>query len=140
MCKEVIAMIYEAVMNYLKSEYESGMTQEEMAKKHGVSQGQIQRVLSGERTTAGFTLQTLDKMFPRAEIFLDGITQNITNSGNANFAQTISGNIDQSRHGTERNDGGLINRIISEVLDHEDFNAEEKIKFMKFVKNIEDLQ
>jgi transcriptional regulator with XRE-family HTH domain len=116
------------------------MTQEEIARKHNVQQSHIQKILSGSRSASGFTVQTIDKMFPRAEIFLDGITQNITNSGNANFAQTISGNIDQSRHGTERNDGGLINRIISEVLDHEDFNAEEKIKFMKFVKNIEDLQ
>jgi transcriptional regulator with XRE-family HTH domain len=125
-------------MEYLQSEYASGMTQEEMAKKHGVSQGQIQRVLSGERTTAGFTIQTLDKMFPKAEIYLEGNSQTINASGNANVAQTISGNIDQSRHAF----GGTntLDKILTKVLDHDEFNAEEKVKFMKFLKAIEEVE
>lgn len=133
-------MIYKTVMEYLQSEYASGMTQEEMAKKHGVSQGQIQRVLSGERTTAGFTIQTLDKMFPKAEIYLEGNSQTINASGNANVAQTVSGNIDQSRHVETVEHSGIIGKIMEKVLDHEEFDAEEKVKFMKFIKKIEDLQ
>lgn len=131
-------MIYKTVMEYLQSEYASGMTQEEMAKKHGVSQGQIQRVLSGERTTAGFTIQTLDKMFPKAEIYLEGNSQTINASGNANVAQTVSGNIDQSRHAS----GGTntFDKLLTKVLDHDEFNAEEKVKFMKFLKAIEEVE
>ena len=133
-------MIQQAIIDCLRSEYESVMTQEEIAKKHNVLQSHIQKILSGARSASGFTVQTIDKMFPRAKIFLDGITQNISTNGNSNFAQTISGNIDQSRHGERKDDTGIINRIMSAVLDHEDFSAEEKIKFMKFVKQIEDLQ
>jgi hypothetical protein len=29
---------------------------------------------------------------------------------------------------------------MEKILDHEEFEAEEKIKFMKFIKTIEDLQ
>jgi hypothetical protein len=95
-------------------------------------------VLSGERTTAGFTIQTLDKMFPKAEIYLEGNSQTINASGNANVAQTISGNIDQSRHAF----GGTntLDKILTKVLDHDEFNAEEKVKFMKFLKAIEEVE
>lgn len=133
-------MIYKTIMDYLQAEYDAGMTQDEMARKHNVTQCQIQRVISGKRTAAGFSVQTIDKMFPKAVIHLDGITQNITNSGNANFAQTVSGNIDQSRNGAANNDSELINKMLTNVLDHEEFTAEEKIKFMKFIKKIEALQ
>lgn len=133
-------MIHKTIRDHLRAEYDSGMTQAEMAQKHNILQSQIQKFLSGERTASSFTVQTIDKMFPRAEIFLDGITQNITAGNNANFAQTTSGNIDQSRHGSCNDDSGIICKIMEKILDHEEFEAEEKIKFMKFIKTIEDLQ
>ena len=133
-------MIQKTIIDYLQAEYDSGMTQEEIAQRHNLKQPQIQKILSGDRSAAGFNVQTIDKMFPKAVIHLDGVTQNITNSGNANFAQTLSGNINQSRHGAASEDSGIIGKIMEKVLDHEEFNAEEKVKFMKFIKKIEDLQ
>jgi transcriptional regulator with XRE-family HTH domain len=131
-------MISKKVTDYLRAEYDSGMTQQEIAEKHNIIQSHIQKILSGERRAGGITLQTLDKMFPQAEIYLDGNTQTINASGNANVAQTISGNIDQSRHAS----GGTntLDKILTRVLDHDEFNAEEKVKFMKFLKAIEEVE
>ena len=131
-------MVSTKIMDYLRGEYNSGMTQEEIAQRHNVGQSHIQQILSGARTTSGLTIHTLDKMFPKAEIFLDGNTQTINASGNANVAQTISGNIDQSRHAG--NTSNAISKLLDRILDHEEFTAEEKIKFIKFLKLIEDIE
>jgi CRISPR/Cas system CSM-associated protein Csm2 small subunit len=131
-------MISKKIIDYLRDEYDSGMTQDEIAKKHNVRQGQIQRILSGQGDAYGFSMQTIDKMFPKAEIYLDGNTQTINASGNANVAQTISGNIDQSRHASGCTN--TLDKILTRVLDHDEFNAEEKVKFMKFLKAIEEVE
>ena len=131
-------MISQKIIDYLRTEYDSGMTQEEMAKRHNVRQSQIQRILSGQGDVYGFSMQTIDKMFPKAEIFLDGNTQTINANGNANVAQTISGNIDQSRHTDTTSN--TISDLLSRILDYEEFTDEEKVKFMKFLKFIEEIE
>jgi transcriptional regulator with XRE-family HTH domain len=52
-------------MNAIKTEYESGKTQEEIARKHNISQVIVNRLLSGKRSVGGLTLNTVCKMFPR---------------------------------------------------------------------------
>ena len=64
--------ISRSVYETLNQEYQSGMTQEEVAAKHHVRQGQIQKLLSNARSADGLLLKTLDKMFPNASINLYG--------------------------------------------------------------------
>ena len=123
-------MIQKQVMDYLRTEYDSGMTQDEIAKKHNIIQSQIQKILSGERTAGGITLQTLDKMFPKAEIYLEGNSHTINAQGNAYVNHVRGGNIDQSQHNVERNGS----KLLSEILRYDKFSAEEKVKFMQFVE------
>lgn len=65
-------MIQEDILKALQMEYQSGKTQCELAKTHGVTQTYIQCLLSGKRKPEGITLGTLQKMFPRARLDLKG--------------------------------------------------------------------
>ena len=76
----------------LRAEYEGGMTQEEMAKRHNIAQGQIQKILSGKRTVAGLSLETFCKMFPRATVNLDGSNTAIADRGSTAIANAGTGN------------------------------------------------
>lgn len=60
------------IFDCLLNEYNSGMKQTEMAKKHNVSQQYICRLLSGKRSCADLTIKTLTKMFPLATLNLNG--------------------------------------------------------------------
>lgn len=64
--------IIQQVENVLIDEYNSGMTQEEVAAKHNVKHAQIQYWLSGKRNIAGISLRTFVKMFPKATVNLTG--------------------------------------------------------------------
>lgn len=65
-------MIKKTIMNAIKTEYESGKTQEEIARKHNVTHVIINRLLSGKRSVGGLTLNTVCKMFPRMSVNLNG--------------------------------------------------------------------
>lgn len=57
----------------LRGEYNTGKTtQQEIADRHHVKQSQIQKILSGERSVSGLSIATIEKMFPRATINLNG--------------------------------------------------------------------
>ena len=65
-------MIQKTILEALKAEYESGKTQEEIARIHNVSHVQINLLLSGKRKVGGLTLNTVCKMFPRMSVNLNG--------------------------------------------------------------------
>lgn len=133
-------MYKKAIEKKLQEMHCQGMTYQEISHHTGISASNVAGIINGRRPVKNPSIDLFLKLFPNTKISFDGITQNITNSGNANFAQTLSGNIDQSRHGSCNEDSGIIGKIMEKVLDHEEFNAEEKVKFMKFIKKIEDLQ
>ena len=69
------------IESILRSEYDSGKTQQEMAETLHISQQYIQQLLSGQRKVSGLTLKILMKMFPRATLNLQGDTVIAENSG-----------------------------------------------------------
>lgn len=71
------------ILDCLLNEYNGGMKQTEMAKKHNVSQQYICRLLSGKRSCADLTIKTLMKMFPLATLNLNG-------DGNSTITQVAS--------------------------------------------------
>ena len=60
------------IKDYLLNEYNGGMKQTEMAKRHNVSQQYICRLLSGKRSCEDITIKTLMKMFPAFTLNLNG--------------------------------------------------------------------
>ncbi|MBQ7731451.1 MAG: hypothetical protein IJT68_06400 [Lentisphaeria bacterium] len=75
--------IAQTVFETLRQEYDSGMTQEEVAAKHHVRHSQMQPILSGKRSAGGLRIETLDRMFPNATINLNG-------NGNNTITQVAS--------------------------------------------------
>ncbi len=100
--------IAQTVFETLRQEYDSGMTQEEVAAKHHVRHSQMQPILSGKRSAGGLRIETLDRMFPNATIDLNGNistsqtgTNNVVvhgeNSGTVNNGTQVSPRIMQSQ-------------------------------------------
>jgi transcriptional regulator with XRE-family HTH domain len=133
-------MYKKAIEKKLQEMHCQGMTYQAISNHTGISASNVAGIINGRRPVKNPSVDLFLKLFPKAKISFDGATQTINASGNANVAQTVSGNIDQSRHVETVEDSGIIGKIMEKVLDHEEFDAEEKVKFMKFIKKIEDLQ
>lgn len=85
-------MIARQIEDVLKNEYRNGSTQVEMSRKFNCDQQTISRLLSGQRKFGGLTLDTVQKMFPRAIIYFNGDKVEINNnSGTA--AGIVHGNM-----------------------------------------------
>lgn len=85
-------MISKQIESLFRQEYGDGMKQAEMARKFNCDQQTISRLLSGQRKFGGLTLDTVQKMFPRAIIYFNGDKVEINNnSGTA--AGIVHGNM-----------------------------------------------
>lgn len=85
-------MISKQIESLFRQEYGDGMKQSEMAIKYHSDQQTISRLLSGQRKFGGLTLDTVDRMFPRAIIYFNGDKVEINNnSGTA--AGIVHGNM-----------------------------------------------
>lgn len=89
--------ISDEIFARIQKDYDNGITQEQIAHKYNVDQQRINRVLSGKRKVSGFTIATLEKMFPHAVIYLDGVppakTQNEDQSVSINDNSGIANGI-----------------------------------------------
>lgn len=120
----------EQIKEAIQSEYGAGMTQEELAKKHHVSQQHIQRLLSGQREYSGLTLATIGKMFPGATLHLHGDPVVANNSGiNHGVVGVNNGSLQQSSAEAFRD------RAIRAILDL-DLSPEISILILKTLKNL----
>ena len=125
-------MIHKTIIDYLQAEYDSGMTQAEMAQKHKIAQSQINRILAGDKNACGFSIQTLDKMFPNAEIFLEG--QNNISGSHIEGENFNAGGCKNSI--VTNNNYGNTSQLASKFLNSEKFSAEEKIKILQFLEEV----
>lgn len=82
--------IDDTIIKILSEEYASGLTLDELAKKHGVSHVYIHRLIYGARPASGITLETLYKMFPNAVIDLTGNSGNAVINSGANASGCIN--------------------------------------------------
>lgn len=79
--------IYESCRQALKEEYAKGATQEELARRAGISQTHINRLLNGRSSFATLKLETLLKLLPSAQLAvgspLHGVgIQSVSGTGN----------------------------------------------------------
>ena len=78
--------IAEAVKKIISDERAAGHTLQQIADKFHIPQPHVANLLNHRRTFEGITLGTFAKMFPRAEEFLDGPSEGITQNGHHNAA------------------------------------------------------
>ena len=111
----------------LKREYDSGLTQVEIAAKHHVRQSQIQSILSGKRPAGGLQLDTVDKMFPNATVDLYGDNGSIHQDHNNE--SVVDGN-----RGTISLDQDSISAVIDIIMASDKLTSDEKVKVFNVLK------
>ena len=128
-------MIQKTILEALKAEYESGKTQEEIARKYNISQVIINRLLSGKRKVGGLTLNTVCKMFPRMSVNLNGGDCPVVIAKN-NAMAVNAANAHHNNFLSAQND--VTDKIISAVMASDRFDPAAKVELYNIVKNIKD--
>ena len=122
-------MIQKTILEALKAEYESGKTQEEIARIHNVSHVQINLLLSGKRKVGGLTLNTVCKMFPRMSVNLNG--------GNCPAVVADNNSIAVNGHSNnffDRNFSEYSQKIIDAVMTSDKFDAQVKVELYNIIQ------
>lgn len=97
--------IYDSCQEALKVEYAKGVTQEDLAKRAGISQSHINRLLNGRSSFKDIKLETMLKLLPQASVSVGDlqIINNGTNTGVIGITTTPSsacaGEIEHFRSG-----------------------------------------
>ena len=110
--------IYEEIRAALIREWRNGATQQEIADRAGVTNPYINNLLSGKRKVESMKLETLFKLFPRAEIKLE--RPQIA----GDYAVQVQGNVSIAEESA----------IIDKILNDDTLSAEEKVKVLKVLK------
>lgn len=122
--------IYDQIVDCLKQEYLSGATYQELADKYKVSYTHIHNLLNGKRSVSGISLDFLFRLFPAASVNLHGSANN--NSGGINVgAVNGSGNFFNEKK------SDTLQLIQNRILQSDALSAEEKVKFLKLIKEVE---
>ena len=118
-CAGVSELPDREIQELLLSEWRRGVTQRQIADRANLTDAYINNLLSGKRKVETMKLETLFKLFPNAEISLNGA--NIA-TDHANL--TING-------------GGDFEKNVEKIINDDTLSAEEKIKFIKVLKRVE---
>lgn len=120
--------IKKEIKKQLTDSWENGETQEDIAKRLGISRTYLNRILSGKRNVDGITLKTLLRMFPAATISLDGSVI-ADNSGTVNGVVGIN-------NGTVTTDGETFRSRAIDALLESDLPPEYALRSIKIIKNL----
>ena len=120
--------IKKEIKKQLTDSWKNGETQEDIAKRLGISRTYLNRILSGKRSVDGITLKTLLRMFPAATISLDGSVV-ADNSGTVNGVVGIN-------NGTVTTDGEAFRSKAIDALLESELPPECAIKAIKIIKNL----
>lgn len=111
-----MSKIYKEIQERLVAEWRAGSTQQEIADRANLTNAYINNLLSGKRKVETMKLETLFKLFPHAEINLNG--------------SQIAGD-----HAVQiMNSAGDFEKTAEKILADETLSAEEKVKFLKVLK------
>ena len=131
----------EKIIQRLKEEYASGLTQSQLASFHHVTQAYIQKLLSEKRNIGGITIDTLLKMFPNARLDLGAPAPAPRPSSSSPpspsvRAQSIvdsqigNGN---TMHNHQDGSGDLRNRLKDMILNASGLSAEDQVRLMRLI-------
>lgn len=115
--------IQDEILAALKDEYASGKTQKEIGEKHGLTQTDVQRLLSGDRKVDGLKLKTFLRMFPNASINLNGNTVNVRSDNGSTAFGVVAGDVN--------NVGQIPRELISAVLADKSLSIAERAQLLK---------
>ena len=76
-------MIYDDITAYLSGEYRKGKTWQQIGEEHGLSFSYVRDLAQRRRRVEGITLETFFKLFPSAQISLNGSVHTAPVSGDS---------------------------------------------------------
>ena len=121
-------MFEKEVLEAVKKMYDSGMSQEEISRKIGISRSYVKGFVNETQLPKNISVNTLLKVFQHCKIDLNGNGINnasgIVNTGTTN-------NITQKNFESQKDN--FIKEISSKVLNHEKLSDSEKIKFLQIL-------
>ena len=113
------------ILRYLRSRWEAGETQQQIANSTGISRSYLCEILSGKAGVDRITVGTINKLFPKATLQLEGDAAVIS-------APRNSGNVIGINNGTMESD--CLSGVMNKILATEDLTAEEKVKVLKVLQ------
>lgn len=122
-------MLYNEILAELQNDYDKRVTQIEMSKKYNITQGTVQRLLADKANILGIKLETLQRMFPSATIY--GKSNHISNSQITNNQGLINSS---NNNFLSYDKSKVINNLLMQMLNSQDFTDTEKVKFMQFLQ------
>lgn len=115
------------ILDTINAEYQSGLSQEEIAARHHISQAHVQRIISGKANLDNLRLETLEKMFPDAVLYLNG--DNVSIHADQNRGAVVGVN-----RGTITPDRDILSEIEKKILAADELSSDEKVKFLMVLK------
>lgn len=124
--------VIQEIEKALKETYSSGLTQHEMAKKLGISQVHVGRLLSGKSKVEKMELDTLLKLFPNAQIIL-----NAESATSGNYSPIVKGKQsvginNGTIHNCDQDIEHFRHKIQDEVI-QSDVEPEAKVKILNII-------
>lgn len=113
------------ILAALRERWESGETQQNIAKKAHISQAYLCDLISGKSDIEGLTVKKLNALFPEASLNLRGDSVSI-------HADHNSGNVVGVNRGRISSD--CMTAVIDKILESEELSDAEKVKVMKVLK------
>ena len=117
---------FEEVLEDLRSQYATGKTQEEIAKRTGVGRSYFCQLISGKSPIEGLSLKKFNQLFPDCVVYLHGDKVKIN-------APSNSGNVVGINNGSVANNG-CMDWVMDRILAADELSADEKIKVLKVLK------
>lgn len=119
--------IADQILEWLRDQYDSGMTQFEISKKTGIHQSDLCNILSGKKEIGGMRLDTIQNIFPHATLNIDGSPSvkgfgNVVGNNNSDIAINASNVLDH------------LNAIRDLIVENEKLSADAKVEVLKIIK------
>ena len=126
--------VIQEIEKVLRDVYSSGLTQQEMAERMGVSQVHVGRLLSGKRKIEKMELETFLKLFPNAQVIL-----NAESATSGNYSPIVKGKQsvginNGTIHNCEQDIEHFRHKIQDEVI-RSDVEPEAKVKILNIILN-----
>lgn len=126
-----MANISDQVYDWLREQYDNGMTQVELAQKTGLHQGELCQILSGKKSVERMRIETIQRILPRAILNIDG-SPSVSGVGVVVGKNISDVAINANTSCTEK-----MTAIKNAILDSETLSPEAKVEVLKIIKSVE---
>lgn len=127
-----MALVAQVKEVFFRERQENEATLQQISEKYHIPQSHVANLLNGKRSFGGITLDTFDRMFPLANVYLDGVVgchQSIGNNSNGNIQQAGVG------HNASADTATLRMALVDAICDL-DLSPEDQARVIQTIRMI----